>query len=119
MTLARVRYLQRQLSKKYGIIGRVASRYLEAGLSVRINHPTRLGPVHIFAQGNGQRLVVEVYTSSKPLRPDDIRRAIDKAKLLQAKPVIVIYGKAKNKIVSKEALDEALSQQVKIKGIKQ
>ncbi|AKG38732.1 MAG: hypothetical protein ACPLRJ_01755 [Infirmifilum uzonense] len=118
MTLARVRYLQKQLIKRYGIIGKVASRYLEAGLSVRIRHPTRLGDAHIIVQGNGNRLVVEVYTSPKPLHPRDVQAVAEKAKLLNSKPVIVIYsgGRLKSR-VTKEALEEATRLQVKIKRV--
>ncbi|QOJ79414.1 hypothetical protein IG193_02830 [Infirmifilum lucidum] len=115
MSLARIRYLSRQFRKRYGVIGRVASRYLEAGLSVRINHPTRLGPAHIIAHGNGQKLVVEVYYSSKPLEPDTVQRVAEKAKLLRAKPVVALYGKTP---ATKRALEVATKLGVKIKRIR-
>ncbi|MEZ0346094.1 MAG: hypothetical protein ABWK01_06060 [Infirmifilum sp.] len=117
MTLARIRYLQRQLAKKYGVIGRVASRYLEAGLSVRLNHPTRLGPAHLVVQGNGKKLLVEVYNNPTPLKPEDVRRVAEKARLLRATPVIVVYGERRRRQLTPEAKAEAASLKVKIKYI--
>jgi hypothetical protein len=53
---ARQRYMIRRLGRVYGIVGRVAGRYVAAGYSVELNHPTRYGPIHIVARGNGQVL---------------------------------------------------------------
>lgn len=116
MVLARIRYISKQMAKKYGVIGRVASRYLEAGLSVRLNHPTRLGNAHIVAQGNGQRLVVEVYSSSKPADAAVVARVAEKARLLRARPVLVLYGKRAS--ITPEALSEARKLQVKVKRVR-
>ncbi|PLJ78066.1 hypothetical protein [Infirmifilum sp. SLHALR2] len=116
MTLARIRYLVRQLSKKYKAIGRVAGKYLEAGFSVRINHPTHLGNAHIVAQGNGQKILVEVYYSSSPLKAEDVRKVAEKAKLLKAKPVIALYGRRTP--VTPEALAEAAKLGVKVKRVR-
>ncbi len=92
MSLAKIRFVQKALMEKYGSIGIVASRYLEAGFSVRVNHPTRLGPVHIIASGNGMRLAIEVFSEPRDVPRDVVEKLIEKAKLVRAKPILVLYG---------------------------
>jgi len=92
MALARVRALQKRLIRKYGVVGAVAGRYVEAGLHVQVMHPTRYGPAHIIATGGGQRLVVEVVEGVSSVGPEVVETLYDKATLLRAKPVLVLYG---------------------------
>ena len=92
MSLAKIRFVQKALIEKYGHIGIVASRYLEAGFSVRVNHPTRFGPIHIVASGNGMRLAIEVFSEPREVPQDILEKLIEKAKLVRAKPVLVLYG---------------------------
>jgi len=91
MTTARQRHLIKLLEEKYGVVGRVAGRYVSAGLHVTMMHPTRYGPVQILVQGNGQKLAVEVVEN-----PSEVRQRaellVKKAELLKAKPVLVLYG---------------------------
>ncbi len=90
--LARIRMLQRVLRDKYGIVGEVAARYLEAGARVRVMHPTRLGPIHVLVYKDGGRLAIEVFAESKPVPKEVVRNLVEKAKLVQAKPILVLYG---------------------------
>jgi len=59
MATPRQTRLARLLEEKYGIIGKVAGRYVTAGLHVAMMHPTRYGPIHFVAQGNGLNLAVD------------------------------------------------------------
>lgn len=115
MTTARLRYLQAALKKRYGLLGKVASLYMGAGLHVRVNHPTRHGPVHILATGGGQKLAVEVYSSSTPASTSLVELVARKAELLRAKPVLVLYGSA---TVIPQALELAKKLNVKIKHVR-
>ncbi len=92
MVLAPTRFAQKRLIARHGPVGVVAARYLEAGLSVRVFHPTRLGPVHVLAWGHGQRRAVEVYNSSRPPSRELVERVAEKARLVRATPVLVLYG---------------------------
>ena len=92
MSLARIRYLQSRLAEKYGEVGVVAGRYLEAGFHVRLMHPTRLGPVHIFAQRGSDRLVIEVVKDPGKVSPAILERVAKKAELLRSKPILVLYS---------------------------
>ncbi len=92
MVLAPVRFSQKRLIAKYGPLGVVAARYLEAGLRIRVNHPTRLGPIHVLAWGHGQRRAVEVYNAPTPPPREVVERIAEKAKLVRATPVLVLYG---------------------------
>lgn len=92
MSLAKIRFVQKALIEKYGNVGIVASRYLEAGFSVRVNHSTRLGPIHIIAGGNGMRLAIEVFSEPREVPRDVIEKLVEKAKLVRAKPILVLYG---------------------------
>jgi len=72
MSLAKIRFVQKALIEKYGNVGIVASRYLEAGFSVRVNHPTHLGSAKLVRAkpilvlyGNGPKLSDELFRFCK------------------------------------------------------
>jgi hypothetical protein len=92
MATPRQTRLARLLEEKYGIVGKVAGRYVTAGLHVAMMHPTRYGPIHFVAQGNGLKLAVDVVAEGDPLKAAELLKK--KAELLKAKPVLVLYGLA-------------------------
>jgi hypothetical protein len=87
---ARQRYTASRLAEKYGVVGRVASRYIYAGYSVRLLHPTRHGSVHIIAKKYGSVLAIDVVTDNPSV--DVAKSLLEKSKLLRARPVLVLYG---------------------------
>jgi len=89
---SRRRYLIKRVAKLYGIVGKVAGRYIAAGYSVEFNHPTRYSPIHIIARGNGQMLAVEVVYERGKLTVETARSILEKAKLIGARPVLVVHG---------------------------
>ncbi len=90
--LTRIRMLQRILREKYGIVGEVASRYLEAGARVRLFHPTRYGPIHVLVYKDNSRYVIEVFSEPKEVPKEVVEKLIEKAKLVKAKPILILYG---------------------------
>lgn len=90
MATARQRYLTNRLVEKYGVIGRVASRYICAGYSVKLLHLTRHGPVHIVAKKHGSVLAIDVVTGNPSI--NTAKNLLEKSKLLKAHPILVIYG---------------------------
>jgi len=89
---ARQRYVVRRLKKAYGVVGKVAGRYVAAGYSVELNYPTRYGPVHVVARGRGQVLAVDIVYGRGRLTADAARSILEKAKLIKARPVLAVYG---------------------------
>jgi hypothetical protein len=92
MVTARARFLAKKFEEKYGVIGKVAGRYIAAGLSVEFAHPTRYGPIHLVARGCGGKLfAIEIVDKLEKLTLDTIKTLAEKAKLVRAKPVLVLY----------------------------
>ncbi|RLE97053.1 MAG: hypothetical protein DRJ57_04870 [Thermoprotei archaeon] len=89
----RMRFEQKKLRERYGIIGLVAGRYLEAGYHVRLMHPTRYGPAHIVVQGRGEKFVIEVVHEPGALREEVVEGLLKKAELLSARPILAVYGR--------------------------
>ena len=116
MGLAKIRFIQKSLIEKYGILGNVASRYLEAGLNVRILHPTRHGPIHIVVNGNNIRLAIEVFAESREVPKEVIERIVEKAKLIKAKPVLILYGDGPK--LTNEAFELCRKYGVKVRRIR-
>ncbi len=101
-------YLSNTLTRKYGILGRVASRYVLAGFSVRVNND------HILIKGRNESKVVVVVESSKELR-DKAGKVKELAKRLSSKPVIAVYGRCK---ISDEDLEKVVNEGIQIKFIR-
>ena len=93
MSYTKIRFVSRVLREKFGVIGEVAARYIEAGYSVRVKHPTRHGDIHILANGNGQRLVIEVFDKPGNVPERVVQDLVKKAQLVRGKPILVLYGK--------------------------
>jgi len=90
--LTRIRMLQRIFKRKFGPVGEVASRYLESGAHVRINHPTRYGAIHVLVYKDGEKYAIEVFNEPRSVPMTVIENLAEKAKLVRAKPILVLYG---------------------------
>jgi hypothetical protein len=116
MVTAKARFLIRKFEEKYGIIGKVAGRYVAAGLSVEFMHPTRYGPIQIVVRGGGKVFAVEVTENTAKLSLDSIKVFIEKAKLIKAKPILVLYSS--NAKLSDELYRFCIENGVKVRVIK-
>lgn len=114
MTTASRAFIAKLLEKKYGVLGIVASRYVKAGYSVEINHPTRYGPIPIVARKGGSMLAIEVLHNSSDATLDRIKLLREKAALIKAKPVLVIYSTARARL-HEEVVNYCRESGVKIK----
>lgn len=92
MATNRARYLSNLYKRKYGAIGKVASKYIEAGYSVEFMHPTRYGAIHIVARGNNQIFAIEVFDKPSTISIDVVNSLLEKSKLIKAKPILAIYS---------------------------
>lgn len=86
----RVKYLANRLSQKYGVLGKVASRYVLAGHSIRLRGD------HIIVRGKGFNAVITLAKNRKEVR-DYAKRAKDIARELgpNYRPVLMVYGSYK------------------------
>lgn len=94
----------------------MARGYVMAGYSVEFMHPTRYGPIHIVARGNGQRLAVEVFDKPLNVSIDVVRNLLEKSKLIGAKPILVLYSKGSK--VAEEVRRYCAENGIKIRRIR-
>ncbi len=116
MALSRIVFMSKKLREKFGVEGIVASRYLEAGYSVRIGFNTPRGRLSIIAKKEGKVLAIDVVHEKRLVTSNDIVEISEKAKSINAKPILVIYGRGPK--VSNEAKEKAKELGVEIKFIK-
>ena len=116
MSIARIRHERTRLEVRYGEVGVVAGRYLEAGYHVRLFHPTRYGEVHVLAYKGDTRLVVEVVKEAATVGAEVVERVARKAELLKARPVLILYGNGPR--LSEEARSRARETGVKVRRIR-
>lgn len=90
MVSSKIKHLQKIYEEKYGVMGKVASRYLNAGYSVTFNHPTRYGLIPVVVYGKGLRIAIEVIEKSGYIDINIVKNLIEKAKLLKAKPMLIL-----------------------------
>ena len=94
MSLAKIRHLSTILSRRYGVVGRVASKYVEAGFRVSFLSSERRDIADFIAYKGRNRFVVKVVYSSR-LSEDTIKKLAAGAKRYSAKPVLALYGRVK------------------------
>ncbi|RLG00318.1 MAG: hypothetical protein DRN49_03125 [Thaumarchaeota archaeon] len=87
MTWRRI-YQSNRLVEKYGVLGKVAARYLLAGYSIRIQSN------FILASKEGSNLIIGVAINDKNAEKL-ITEITEASKKLSRIPVIVLYGKNK------------------------
>ena len=92
MTFAEIVFQKKKLEEKYGVEGKVAGFYVEAGYDVRMGFNTSKGRLSFIAKKGGQLLAVDVVAASKVLGRDAVEAIAEKAKAIKAKPVLVLYG---------------------------
>ncbi|MEM1774918.1 MAG: hypothetical protein QW123_01810 [Desulfurococcaceae archaeon] len=93
MPTAKQAYIMSVLARKHGVIGSVAGRYVGAGYSVTLNHNTRYGTIDIVARRGNEVLAIKVFSKSGKISVEDVKVHVEKAKLLKAKPIVVLYGR--------------------------
>jgi len=93
LSISRIRYISKIFAKKYGATGKVASRYLQAGFSIRFLGNQGQGEEFLAAK-SGVNYYVRVFATRPPsLR--DIELLAKSAEKYNAKPVVVLYGRLK------------------------
>ncbi len=92
MTTAREAFEAKKLAQKYGVIGKVAGRYVTAGYSVDVVTTDSTAPYHFTAVKKGEKLAVRVYEKSGRVPTSVVLELAEKAKSDGYKPILVLYG---------------------------
>jgi len=105
----------KRLISQEGVIGRVAALYVAAGYSVDLNVETPSGTVSFIAKKKGEKLAIDVYCNIKDVTEENMKKLTEKAKQVDAKPVLVIYGSIR---VPREVFDLAKKLGIKLKRVR-
>ena len=92
MTTAREAFEAKKLAQKYGVIGKVAGRYREAGYKVDVLTTDEEVPYHFTAVKKGEKLAIKVYHKSGGVPVEVVEKLAEKAKEEDYKPILVLYG---------------------------
>ncbi len=79
----------KRLISQEGVIGRVAALYAAAGYSIDLNVETPSGTVSFIAKKKGEKLAIDVYYNIKDVTEENMKKLTEKAKQVDAKPVLV------------------------------
>ncbi len=90
MTTAREAFEAKKLAQRYGVVGKVAGRYREAGYQVEVAAADEESPVNFTAYKKGEKLAVKVVWRSGPVALEVVDSLAEAAE--GAKPVLVLYG---------------------------
>ncbi len=113
MSLAEIRFLQKRLEEKYAEIGKVAGKYIEAGYTVNVKKiKTPKGVIDIVAK-KSETYAIDVYKKTGPVPVSIVEEITEKARTINAKPVLVLWGKGPK--ITQEVLKKAEELGVKIK----
>jgi predicted RecB family endonuclease len=116
VTLAEIAFQQKKLERRYGVEGRVAGKYVEAGFHVRMHVQTRHGKVSFVAIKGSEKYAVDVIVEKRTINKTDVETLVSKAKSLGARPVLVLYGAGPK--LSEEALATVKESGVVVKRIR-
>ena len=92
MSLAKIKFTQKLLKEKFGVKGIVAGRYLEAGYHVKVDYEASKGKVDIYAIKENDKFAIKVIEKNTLVTVDEVKDLVEKAKTLNAKPVLILYG---------------------------
>ena len=116
MSLARIVFEKKKLEERYGVEGRVAGHYVEAGYSVKMKFGTPHGTLSFVAKKHSEVLAVDVIYASTVVGAETVRALAEKAASVKAKPVLVLYGSGP--VLSEEAKKSAKELGVSIRRVR-
>ncbi len=116
MTLAEIVFQARKLEKRYGVEGKVAARYVEAGYSVTMLFDTSKGRISFVAKKAGEVIAADVVYGKIRVTSEIVEKLAEKAASINAKPVLILYGGGPE--LTEEALKAAKEKNVAVKRIR-
>ncbi len=116
MVTAKAKFISKKLAQKYGVIGKVASRYVAAGYSVNILSEQSNSFFDIIAIKSGEKYAIKVFTNAKEIGYEELKKIVDEATKIGAKPIAVLYGSGPR--ISEDALSKLDELHIKIKRVR-
>lgn len=116
MTTAREAFEAKKLAQKYGVVGKVAGRYREAGYQVDVDTIDEDAPYNFTAYKKGEKLAVKVVYKSGPVEDSVVEKLAGDAGEKGYKPILVLYGAGPK--VSESVLSKAKELGVSIKRVR-
>ncbi|NOZ31102.1 MAG: hypothetical protein GXO68_04040 [Crenarchaeota archaeon] len=92
MTTAREAFEAKKLAQKYGVVGKVAGRYREAGYKVDVVTTDEEAGYNFTAYKKGEKLAVKVFHKSGQVPVEVVEKLASEAKEQEYKPILVLYG---------------------------
>ena len=116
MTTAREAFEAKKLAQKYGVVGKVAGRYVTAGYRVDVVTTSEEAPYHFTAVRKGEKLAVLVYYKSGKVPAEVVEGLAGKAKEEGFRPVLALYGAGPK--ISEEVLGKARELGVSVRRVR-
>ncbi|MEB3816422.1 MAG: hypothetical protein LRS46_00555 [Desulfurococcales archaeon] len=116
MVTAKEAFEARKLAAKYGVPGKVAALYRMAGYIIDVISTDEDAPIHFKASKRRESLAVKVYWRSGRVSPELVEGVAGRAKELNSKPVLVLYGSGPR--ITQDALNRAKELGVSIRRVR-
>ncbi len=114
MTTGRQIFTIKKIAKRYGLVGKVAGRYVAAGYNVTVKPPIK--GVDFIASGQGRRYGGFIFSGKTTVTPDKIEEVAKIAKTYGLEPLVVLYGRGAK--ITAEAIEKAKELDVKIRRVR-
>ncbi|MCE4599308.1 MAG: hypothetical protein F7C81_03825 [Desulfurococcales archaeon] len=115
MTTAKRIFESKMLSEKYGVLGKVAGRYIKAGYSIR---GVDLEERSFIAARRGEKLLVKVIWNVNKIDDSMLDELKNKAKTLNAKPLLIVYGAKPRVSAIRSIIDSIKAREISFRRIK-
>jgi len=109
MTTGRQIFTIKKIAKRYGLVGKVAGRYVAA-----VKPPIK--GVDFIASGQGRRYGGFIFSGKTTVTPDKIEEVAKIAKTYGLEPLVVLYGRGAK--ITAEAIEKAKELDVKIRRVR-
>ncbi len=116
MVTAKARFISKLLKERYGVVGTVAGRYVSAGYGVEFNIKSGGVVFDIVALKGNEKLAIKIYNGKIVLGVEDIDKIINAAKNINAKPVIILYGRGPR--ITDELINKLDEMEINIRRIR-
>ena len=95
---------------------KIGERYRKAGYKVKLRRKTPSGEIDVYATRKKEKIAIEVKHRNKNaiVTSKEVRKIAKKARILKAKPVLILSGKAK---LSQKGREVARESGVRVKKL--
>ena len=116
MATARQLFEAKKLASKYGVVGKVAGRYVTAGFDVKVESTEEGAAYNFTAARKGEKYLVKVYARSGLVPVEVVDKLAEEASKAGARGVLVLYGAGPS--LRGEALERAKEKGVTVRRVR-